>query len=375
MLVILVVIVIANILIEKFVSDTFEKKAKSIHVFNHVINDEHDGSNGEQDLPKIEVKQNKLAIRNPDLLLNVPFYVYEDEFLNNVKILNITKMYEHAVEENYHENSKSTNSANGNVTFLEFAETFKYFKHWGDVHFIRSALQHPMRVLNPEDAKIFVVPSLLTYDITTVLYHGREVRYPTKIRLTRMNKELRRSPWFQRNNGADHIAPVAYFLAEGLLQGMFPILSQCNLVQFSESSLDPNYILPKYQQNRTMFKIFKVGSPCKTVKFFQKTRDYAFVGKLHGNKHYQNRHYKNRRDVCKWMNTTNHSSSVCGLGYQCPHLSQALLGFHIRGDSISSNRLFDTLLSATVPVFTLKLQYGAQPEWYDWDKIIYFANA
>lgn len=41
---------------------------------------------------------------------------------------------------------------------------------------------------------------------------------------------------------------------------------------------------------------------------------------------------------------------------------------------MSANRLFDTLLSGTVPVFTLKDQYKSQSDFYDWDKISYFAN-
>ena len=57
-----------------------------------------------------------------------------------------------------------------------------------------------------------------------------------------------------------------------------------------------------------------------------------------------------------------------------PTSSNALLGFHLQGDNWSSNRLFDTLISGTVPVFTNDHQYGSQPQWYDWDRISYFVN-
>ena len=51
-----------------------------------------------------------------------------------------------------------------------------------------------------------------------------------------------------------------------------------------------------------------------------------------------------RRNVCKWA-SGRYSMDICGEGSQCPALGQARLGFHVRGDSISANRLFDTLLS------------------------------
>ena len=316
---------------------------------------------------------------NPDLLLSVPFYVYEDEFLNN-SLWNITEIYEsqRGWKDEIHDSNNETK------TFMEYAEHYKYYKQFGDVHFIRSALQHPMRVLNPEDAKLFVVPCLITYTMHMLLYNDPENDPETilknKKRLEKANEVLGASPWFLRNDGADHIAPVGWWSAKDPLSKHFERLTRCNFVQFADDPSDPSYIHPDYKTNRSMFKIFYVGTPCEPVaSFAQKTRDFVFVGNIEPHKFSINKgvreNFHSRKDVCEWMTRhTNHSYSVCGRGDQCPHLSEALLGFHIRGDTMSANRLFDTLLSGTVPVFTLKDQYKSQSDFYDWDKISYFAN-
>jgi len=61
--------------------------------------------------------------------------------------------------------------------------------------------------------------------------------------------------------------------------------------------------------------------------------------------------------------------SQCGSGLQCPALAQAKYGFHTRGDTFGSNRLLDTILSGTVPVFTKEEQYDILPSWIDWRKL------
>ena len=78
-----------------------------------------------------------------------------------------------------------------------------------------------------------------------------------------------------------------------------------------------------------------------------------------------------RRNVCKWA-SGRYSMDICGEGSQCPALGQARLGFHVRGDSISANRLFDTLLSGTVPIFTQKDQYSVHQPFIDWKRLSFF---
>jgi hypothetical protein len=66
--------------------------------------------------------------------------------------------------------------------------------------------------------------------------------------------------------------------------------------------------------------------------------------------------------------------TACGPGPQCPALSNARYGFHVPGDTYGSNRLIDTLLSGTVPIFTVPEQYNVIPDWIDWTSLSYFAN-
>ncbi len=108
----------------------------------------------------------------------------------------------------------------------------------------------------------------------------------------------------------------------------------------------------------------------------EKNDGLTFVGSLHRHKHGLNSLFQDRRNMCGWLSTqTNYTVSACGAADNlCPHTSRAWLGLHARGDSVSANRLFDTLLSGTIPVFTLKDQYHAQPDWYKWDMISYFAD-
>jgi hypothetical protein len=64
----------------------------------------------------------------------------------------------------------------------------------------------------------------------------------------------------------------------------------------------------------------------------------------------------------------------CGHGNQCPALAQSKFVFHVRGDSFGSNRLMDTLLSGTVPIFTRTQQYSVTVPWIDWNQLSYFLD-
>jgi hypothetical protein len=73
-------------------------------------------------------------------------------------------------------------------------------------------------------------------------------------------------------------------------------------------------------------------------------------------------------------NSTTHTMTSCGQGPQFPSLALARLGFHVRGDTYGSNRLIDTLLSGTVPVFTWPEQYDMLADWIDWKILSYYAD-
>lgn len=317
------------------------------------------------------------------LLLKVPFYVYE-EFLHNENLLNFTDMtYGTIMNTEIIAEDKRDEVRKTLDTFDKYLEFNKYHKHSGDLHFIRSALEHPMRVKDPSKAKLFVVPSLLSTDISDLLYISDEqLEIKRSSHIKRMDDFLMKSPWFKRHNGEDHIAPIAHnsfgMRKRFFLPNLAPHLTRCNLVQYHESDgIHKNYIHPHYQNKRAMYKIFKNASPCNITAFEEKDQDFCFIGALTRFKHGQNKMFQSRRDICQnWMpKYTNYTSAVCGKGAMCPTLSQALVGFHAAGDTISASRLFDTILSGTVPIFTRKLQYAGQPQWYDWSKISYFADA
>ena len=57
-----------------------------------------------------------------------------------------------------------------------------------------------------------------------------------------------------------------------------------------------------------------------------------------------------------------------------PWIAQSRFGFHVRGNTFGANRLFDTILSGTIPIFTFKEQYDILPQWIDWKSFSYFVN-
>lgn len=104
-----------------------------------------------------------------------------------------------------------------------------------------------------------------------------------------------------------------------------------------------------------------------------KSVDFAMIAKMPDIIDKPN--FKTRHTICNLMkNETNYTMPICGAGDQCPTLAQSRFGFHVRGDQMSSQRLHETLLSGTVPIFTLKEQYDHHPWWIDWDKLSYFAD-
>ena len=85
--------------------------------------------------------------------------------------------------------------------------------------------------------------------------------------------------------------------------------------------------------------------------------------------------FQDRRNICDWIrNKPNVSVSICGQGKQCPALASSKFGLHVRGDTFGSQRLMDTILSGTVPIFTRTEQYAIVPRWIDWSKISVFLN-
>jgi len=191
--------------------------------------------------------------------------------------------------------------------------------------------------------------------------------------LVHVDNVLKRSKWFQRSMGYDHVILLTAFAWHfpQFLTKDFHSIKRCNVLQFGEG------LRNNTDDDRLRFDTFYVGSRCSPwISFSNKTDDLALIATLHKKRNKRKtgnpKHFHDRKQVCDWTSRSNHSMGVCGDGSQCPALSNAKLGFHIRGDSCSAGRLFDTLLSGTVPIFTLDCQFTAHQSFIDWNKLVFF---
>jgi hypothetical protein len=290
-------------------------------------------------------------------LLSVPYYVYEELlWLDNATLDDIP--LQEAIEEN---------------------KVFSNPKHNEDYWFMKASLTHPMRTYKPEEAKLFVVPSLSNIIMHTSIYYTKEKLCWRGIcgrpLMEYIDKVLSESPWFQRNAGADHIASVGYhgWFNPRFKGAQFKNMQKCNVVGYCGG-------VKVNSADRLFFQKLYVGTACPQSS--EKTHDFTMVATLRP----KDKRFRSRQHICDWMGggvtnvtknehrATNYSMPVCGKGQQCPTLSNSRFGFHVRGDSYGANRLADTLLSGTVPIFTMKQQYTTVPDWFDWDKISYFAD-
>jgi hypothetical protein len=290
-------------------------------------------------------------------LLSVPYYVYEELiWLDNATLDGIS--LQEAIEEN---------------------KVFPNPKHNDDYWFMKASLTHPMRTYNPEEAKLFVVPSLSNIIMHTSIYYTKEKLCWRGIcgrpLMEYIDNVLTESPWFQRNAGADHLASVGYhgWFNQRFKGKQFKSIQNCNVVGFCGG-------VKINSADRLFFQKLYVGTACPQSS--EKTHDFTMVASLRP----KDKRFRSRQHICDWMGggasinvtnehrATNYSMPVCGPGQQCPTLSNSRFGFHVRGDSYGANRLADTLLSGTVPIFTMKEQYTTVPDWFDWDKISYFAD-
>lgn len=127
-------------------------------------------------------------------------------------------------------------------------------------------------------------------------------------------------------------------------------------------------------KERIRFPSYYVGTGCSTNENLnEKTEDFALIANIPKGMGV----IEARKNLCQWIQEERDDlfrMTWCGKGNQCPALAQAKFGFHVRGDTWGANRLMDTMMSGSVPVFTQKQQYGVLPKWIDWELISRFAN-
>jgi Exostosin family len=316
------------------------------------------------------------------LLLNVPFYVYEEELL---------WLDDAVVIQDENNDNNTTTTTNSIIPVQEWILHRQEVKHSDDYWFAKAALQHPQRTLDPSHAKIFVVPGLFNTLIDLVMNYDQRKSYRAKLchlnkcgleLLQHANDVLGQSKWFQRHAGNDHFLVASHYRSDWFhTSDNAPNLYHCHVIGMEDRQSNAH--------DRLHFPSTYVGQACPRVASMQEKRhDFAFVGDILT----PSPMFEHRRKLCKWMmmmnaiNQTNSSNTTdienipitnnanamlftmpfCGAGPQCPTLAEALYGFHVRGDTNGANRLVDTILSGTVPIFTTARQYQVLPEWIDW---------
>jgi len=245
-------------------------------------------------------------------------------------------------------------------------------KHSDDYWFMYNALRHSMRTMNETAAKLFVIPTLNNIYDTRHWYKHKDLCFEGKCNVDLMNnaaEQVTQSISFRQSPQAH--STIASHYAHGkpgwnkkLPQLYKTMLQQSANIHFEDkkTNLERRWSAPKIY----------VSTPCPFQPLQEKTQDLALIAALKENDH----RFKDRGDICSWLNTYNTTFRMefCGSGPMCPTLSNAKLGFHVRGDSHGSSRLFDTILSGTIPIFTLKKQYHILPQWFQWNRISYFID-
>lgn len=292
----------------------------------------------------------------PDLLLSVPFYVYEE-----ISWINATINGEPPLEEfNLHY------AFNGSLRF----------KNGDDYFFLKAAMSHPMRTRNIDEAKLFFVPTLLNqYDFFVNLWRfNKQFCVNGKCHLDLLehtHKVLEKSKAFKlypqrhiivRSHWGTNIANRKNEKEERYSKFFLNTVPQMSRVTFESERVEfKPYPFPKYTLSS-----YKVGSPCPEGIIEEKTLDFVMIA---------NMKFAHRRDLCNWLKeaeSTMNVTSICGTGNRCPALAQAKFGIHTKGDSPGSQRLMDTILSGTVPIFTHISQFDVQGSWIDWKQLAYY---
>ncbi|KAL3936118.1 MAG: hypothetical protein SGBAC_008500 [Bacillariaceae sp.] len=326
---------------------------------------------------------NEKEVAKLGLLLSVPFYVYEDLAWEDATIGG--KKVDRVA---------NPPTANGNLG------NAGKFKHGGDYWMMKASLKgHPMRTQNMSEAKLFFVPWLLNFFdyriwkqrslCVKLKANGKEL-CDMELLLDSLDKLLE-SPAFQKY--PDHHVIVRSFYSSAYdkwnnillnrnpaFQRFLDVFKQMQVLVFEAKDLYPNRL-----GGRHSFTSYHVGTPCPIYSETTedgthqgKPFDVAMIAKLHKEKPA----FYNRRRICKWLSEINVDAgkndtsairtSVCGQGDQCPALSESKFGFHVAGDTYSSQRLMDTILSGTVPIFTHLHQYELAGHWIDWSQLSYY---
>ncbi len=326
------------------ISDRANPIDMSIFPTNFVLNSSQTNPSRTAEIrsvPTTAFQDNTQGLKN--LLLSVPFYVYEELIWDDIQW--------------------------GGKPILEFIYGSQP-KHTDDYWFRTNALNHPMRTTNASKAKLFVIPSLHNIFDSRIFFKTHDLCVESLCNgelMLSAAKIVTSSLQFQTHPEA-HLAVVSHFAhhkswwTKGMPKLYLTMLQQSSNIHFEDFPTNRGWSVPKLH----------VGRACPLPTNNNKTHDVALIATFKPN----DERFRDRETICTWLqkNPSKFQMEKCGMGNMCPSLANAKLGFHVRGDTPSSSRLFDTILSGTVPIFTLKKQYHVLPAWIDWKKISYFMD-
>jgi hypothetical protein len=305
--------------------------------------------------------QNDDEARSFPFHLKVPFYIYENPELN----------WENATLDGMPYRPAGMDDKAFNA------------KHDDDYYMLRAALRHPLRTMEPSQAKLFYVPTILN----AVLERGsgyqldrgqfcvngqcfQRGRMRRHLLVKMVDDALGRSPFFQKSDGKDHVITLSHFSSRGLSKD-FTNVHKCHSIIFEREITDGSKQFP----DRIRIPGMYIGNPCPQVP---KTHDFAMIASLRDDESipdYRKELFRARGRVCTWLRQeTTATVHTCGGGSQCPALGAARYGLHVRGDTWGSNRLMDTIMSRTIPVFTNEIQFDILPPFFPWRNVSYIVN-
>ena len=262
-------------------------------------------------------------------LLDQPFYVYEELLW---------------LDGTYQQLSKVTNLVQEADFWSQYSE---------DLWFALAALRHPMRTMDPSEAKLFVVP-ILTHLVVNPVARSFCWNGMCNIDLLQYaDKFLQQSPWFNRHGGTDHILVGTH--PEAARLAGYNSFHHCQIIALENQKWNSpeRYALPS----------LRWADSCSS-NVSNKTTDVVYVGEHH--------------TISKqsfWA-PLGISSKMLTLA-ECHDLSKARLGLYLRENPAlwGDAQPLSMILNYVVPVFTSKAQYKALPDWIDWDSLSYFVDA
>jgi hypothetical protein len=194
----------------------------------------------------------------------------------------------------------------------------KRYKHSDDYWLLQAAKKHPMRTENPEEAKLFFVPTLLSAAAYLPCDNPKNKDKgfrSLKEAFAYAGQELAGSEWFQRSNGSDHIVAMTHWaklrkLSNKQLASGSNVL-RCNLINFEGNS-------PRSAMTPVVVPSMYMGSPCGdgakgelmshpyNSKSTKKTHDFALIASMWaGATGRKARDFRSRLDICHWLKERN----------------------------------------------------------------------